>query len=142
MSTQVENPAAEYVQTALLAKLQRLSPEQQQEVLAFAEFLAYRAAQSEEKAIPRTETEPTRQDRVRVRQSGEEWPDTKRLLEHQWLAEHSDEYVGQWVALEGCRLISSGTEARQVFAQVKEAGVSSPFVIYIEGPGDLPFGGW
>ncbi len=62
--------------------------------------------------------------------------------EKQWLKEHRHEYIGQWVALDGDRLISHGTNAREVYETAREAGVKVPFVAHIDPPDQLPFGGW
>jgi hypothetical protein len=54
-----------------------------------------------------------------------------------WLREHSHEYAGQWVALDGDRLIAHGAEARVVFAASRADGSYLPLVTYIE-PVDAP----
>jgi hypothetical protein len=139
MSAQTDTPVAENIQAALLARLETLSPERQRQVLDFAEFLSER---EEKAANGGATTKSVHRDKVRTRQPGEDWPDTERIAEHQWLKEHGAQYAGQWVALKGDRLISHGADAKQVFAQVEQDGAASPFVTYIEGPDDLPFGGW
>lgn len=62
--------------------------------------------------------------------------------ETQWLQEHRHEYIGQWVALDGDRLISHGTNARAVFEAARAAGVELPFFTRIEPAEEAPFGGW
>jgi len=62
--------------------------------------------------------------------------------ETQWLKEHRHEYIGQWVALDGDRLISHGTNAREVSEAARAAGVEVPFFTRIEPDEELPFGGW
>jgi hypothetical protein len=62
--------------------------------------------------------------------------------ELRWLKEHRHEYVGQWVALDGDRLVAHGTNAREVFQEAREAGVKVPFVEQILPTDDMPFGGW
>ena len=59
-----------------------------------------------------------------------------------WLQAHQQEFVGQWVALDGDRLVSHGTNAREVSAAARAAGVAVPFIIQIDPPDELPFGGW
>lgn len=63
-----------------------------------------------------------------------------------WLAEHRAEYPGQWVALEGDRLISHGPDALQVHRAAKAAGISAPFLEHIVETngeeGELYWGGW
>ena len=72
--------------------------------------------------------------------------ETKSLIdaseELRWLKEHRHEYIGQWVALDGDRLVAHGTNAREVFQTAREAGVKAPFVEQILPTDELPFGGW
>ncbi len=65
-----------------------------------------------------------------------------RNREQQWLKDHGAEYAGLWVALDGELLISSGTDGWQVFDAARKAGIRVPFVVQVESPDDLPFGGW
>jgi hypothetical protein len=58
-----------------------------------------------------------------------------------WLRENQAQYVGQWVALDGDRLVSFGKDGKQVYAQAKAAGVEVPLLEHIVEDG-LPFGGW
>ncbi|SRR6266511_3562052 len=62
--------------------------------------------------------------------------------ERQWLKERRHEYIGQWVAPDGDRLLSHGTNAREVYEAARKAGVQAPFVAHIDPPDQLPFGGW
>src|SRR5262249_1899715 len=57
-----------------------------------------------------------------------------RASENRWLAEHQREYIGQWVALEGERLIAHGEDAAEVFAEADASGIERPMVIYVEDP--------
>ena len=45
-----------------------------------------------------------------------------------WLHENREKYSGQWVALDGDRLIASGTTAKEVYSKAKAEGVEVPFV--------------
>lgn len=58
--------------------------------------------------------------------------------EQRWLEEHRDEYLWQWVALEGGRLLASGRDGRAVYEAARAAGVRAPLVTCDE----LPFAGW
>jgi len=59
-----------------------------------------------------------------------------------WIDEHRAEYLGQWVALEGDRLISHGPDALQVDAAARAAGITSPFLEQVLEE-EKPFcGGW
>jgi hypothetical protein len=62
--------------------------------------------------------------------------------EQRWLDEHRDEYVGQWVALEGDRLLASGPDGRAVYEAARSAGVRAPLVTRVESRDELPFAGW
>lgn len=62
--------------------------------------------------------------------------------EMRWLTEHRDEYAGQWVALDGERLIASGVSAKVVYETARAAGVELPLVVQVEPADQLPFGGW
>ena len=54
-----------------------------------------------------------------------------------WMAAHRHEYSGQWVALDGERLIAHGTNANEVFAAARADGAYLPLVTFIE-PADAP----
>ena len=62
--------------------------------------------------------------------------------ELQWLKEHREEYAGQWVALDGDRLLAHGPDAREVYDKARSLGVRVPAVVRIEPSDELPFGGW
>jgi hypothetical protein len=62
--------------------------------------------------------------------------------EYKWIAEHQDEFAGQYVALDGDQLISHGANGRQVLAEARKQGVKQPFIARVDSPDDLPFGGW
>lgn len=62
--------------------------------------------------------------------------------ELRWIDEHRAEYVGQWVAVRGDKLLSSGTDGKEVYRAARAAGDERPFVTRVESPGELPFAGW
>lgn len=66
----------------------------------------------------------------------------RQASEQQWIAQHRDEYLGQWVVLEGDRLIVHGHDARSVYQAAREAGVTAPFLVRVKPVDELPFGGW
>ena len=68
--------------------------------------------------------------------------DDHRARERRWIDEHRDEYLGQWVALDGERLLASGDDARTVYQAARAAGVHIPYVMRVEPRDELPFGGW
>ena len=59
-----------------------------------------------------------------------------------WIKEHRAEYAGQWVAVRGDRLLSSGPDGRQVYEAARAAGDECPFVTRVEPADELPFAGW
>ena len=62
--------------------------------------------------------------------------------ELRWIEEHRSEYAGQWVAVRGDRLLSNGTDGRQVYEAARAAGDERPFVTRVEPADELPFAGW
>jgi uncharacterized protein with von Willebrand factor type A (vWA) domain len=60
-----------------------------------------------------------------------------------WIAKHRTEYLGQWVALEGDRLISHGSDAVEVHRAAKAAGIATPFLEQVVEKEEGPYwGGW
>jgi hypothetical protein len=56
-----------------------------------------------------------------------------------WLRLRSEEYGGQWVALDGDRLIAHGPDAMAVYAAAEADGAYLPMIDYIEPADALPF---
>ena len=65
-----------------------------------------------------------------------------RREELQWLARESDAYAGEWVALDGPRLVAHGVKLAIVSAAAEAAGVIEPFFARVPRHRDTPFGGW
>jgi hypothetical protein len=60
-----------------------------------------------------------------------------------WLHENRKKYSGQWVALDGDRLIASGPTAKEVYSKARAEGVEIPFVELVTEQEPIPFtGGW
>jgi uncharacterized protein DUF5678 len=60
-----------------------------------------------------------------------------------WLHENRKNYPGQWVALDGDRLIASGPTAKEVYSKAKAKGVVIPFVELVTDQEPMPSsGGW
>jgi hypothetical protein len=57
--------------------------------------------------------------------------------ELQWVREHEHEYIGQWVALDGDRLIAHGKDAEAVFAAARSQ-VPVPFLAHFRPDDGLP----
>lgn len=62
--------------------------------------------------------------------------------EMEWIRQNRESYRGQFVALNEGKLIASGAKEREVWAAAKQAGVSVPFLAYIETTAEETFGGW
>ena len=65
-----------------------------------------------------------------------------RSREQRWLKEHSQNFAGQWVALDGDHLIYHGANAHEVYEGARKSGIKCPLVIEVEKDSGLPFGGW
>ena len=65
-----------------------------------------------------------------------------RYEEFEWLANESGPYAGQWVALDGSRLVAHGDELATVSAAALAAGVEQPLFSHLPPEGEPPFGGW
>lgn len=62
--------------------------------------------------------------------------------ELRWIEEHRPEYAGQWVAVRGDRLLSSGPNGKEVYEAARAAGDERPFVTRVDPADELPFAGW
>ncbi len=105
------------LEDAILEKVRRLPPSEQEKVLRFADTLGGK---------PKTSRVPAR-DRSR---------------EMRWVAENRSAYVDQWVAVDGDRLVAAGSDALKVYAAAKAKGIAVPFVMHIVPEDPLPFAGW
>lgn len=79
------------------------------------------------------------EDRLRV-QATNRSIDLSREL--RWIETHRSAYAGQWVAVRGDRLLSSGPDGRTVYEAARAAGDERPFVTRVEPADELPFAGW
>lgn len=59
----------------------------------------------------------------------------------QWVEENKEKYDGQFVLLEGDRLIAHGINPKELYETARAKGIEIPFVKRIKAQ-DLPFGGW
>src|SRR6185369_6152712 len=48
--------------------------------------------------------------------------------ERAWIEAHREHYLNQWVALDGDRLIAHGVDAKQVYDEAREQGITSPYL--------------
>lgn len=98
----------------------------------------------EARALSREERRQQREALDREEATMQKAPDItfNRAREQQWVMEHSNEYLGQWVALDGGRLIAHGHDARAVNTSAREAGIQVPFVVRVEAYHEPSMGGW
>ena len=111
----------------LVAEIQALSPVQRAELL-------------QQLALPEDKTEPT-QFPITPRVTGSYTP-KNRSQEWQWLAEHGSAYAGQWVALDGNRLVAFGTTFKDVLQAARQAGTPDALLVRAEASDALPFAGF
>ncbi len=69
-------------------------------------------------------------------------PKASRLPEQEWLRQHSEEFAGQWVALDGDSLLSHGCDAFAVRDEARSKGVERPLMVHIPEEPNLPSAGW
>lgn len=63
--------------------------------------------------------------------------------ERAWIEQNRDEYLDQWVALDGDRLLAHGTDAREVYLAARATGVRAPFLERVAPKEEGAFwGGW
>jgi predicted DNA-binding antitoxin AbrB/MazE fold protein len=65
-----------------------------------------------------------------------------RRREREWLASNGPRYAGQWVVIEGDKLVSHGGNAEAVLQQARAEGIQHPLLVQIPKETPLPFGGW
>lgn len=56
-----------------------------------------------------------------------------------WINAHSSEYQGQWLALDGDRLLAHGANLAEVAAAARAAGVQFPLLHLVEPPREQPY---
>lgn len=64
-------------------------------------------------------------------------PIVDRTREWQWIEDHKLEYAGQWVALEGDRLVAASLVQQEVFDMLKTADAKRPLIHRMSSPDDL-----
>ena len=61
-------------------------------------------------------------------------PVPDRTSELRWIQKHAREYIGQWVALDGDRVIAHSPDAQEVFAAVDADSAYLPLIHFVEDP--------
>jgi hypothetical protein len=69
-------------------------------------------------------------------------PNIDRSRELAWLAAHRQEYAGQWVVLEGERLIGHGDDPRPIVDEARAEGIECPFVVHLRAESGPVMGAW
>ncbi len=65
-----------------------------------------------------------------------------RTHELAWITQHRREYRGEWVILDGDRLIGHGVDPRPLVERARSQGVERPLVTRIEEEPIASTGGW
>lgn len=91
-----------------------------------AQLLAQQTAASVKVKPPRDKRVPSKPMRDRTR-------------ERQWVNDHKHEYAGQWVALDGDRLVAASVVQQEVWDAVDATSPNPPLVLRISSPDDLPY---
>jgi hypothetical protein len=62
--------------------------------------------------------------------------------EMEWLRQHRHEYIGQWIVLDGDRLVGAGNDPVPIVTQARAEGVRIPFVEFVRDETEPFMGGW
>lgn len=92
----------------------------------------------EEKLNPADQNGGSAQPRVLAKNL----PIKDRASEVAWLQKHRDEYAGQWIALDGEKLIASGDDLKEVASAARRLGAADALMIRVEPNDALPFAGF
>ncbi|MCI0666143.1 MAG: DUF5678 domain-containing protein [Acidobacteria bacterium] len=114
----------------VIAEIERLSSEQQKEVLEHLEKKVNGKLSSGAPITP----EPSDAARlpIKPRIVATNFPIKDRSKEKAWLAQHRDKYAGQWVALDGDRLLGHGNRFKDVAKAADDAGVPDALIFIVE----------
>jgi predicted DNA-binding antitoxin AbrB/MazE fold protein len=72
-------------------------------------------------------------------------PPADFTLEHAWLKAHAHEYSGQWVVLDGDRLLGHSSDYQEALRITREAeanGLAVPFATFLRETAEPFWGGW
>jgi uncharacterized protein DUF5678 len=106
-----------------------LTPEEKKEL---AKFLSEQTEANQPPGATETSTSSTDSNARAV----------KRAQHLAWLKSHREQYAGQYVALDGDRLVGCGASIREAHEQARQQGIENPFLVHVSSENDAPFGGW
>jgi hypothetical protein len=69
-------------------------------------------------------------------------PHIDRSSEMAWIARHQSEYAGQWVVLDGDRLIGCGDNPIPIVEQARREGIERPLVVHLRKEQRPFMGAW
>lgn len=72
----------------------------------------------------------------------EETAARKRQQHMNWMKAHREEYAGQYVALDGDRLVGQGRTLAEAHTQARQNGVNDPFLVRLTSESEVLCGGW
>jgi hypothetical protein len=121
----------------VIAEIDQLDSEQQKEVLEHLEKKVNGKHRSGAASVP--ETASAVSSPIKLRVDATNLPIKDRSKEKAWLAQHRDEYAGQWIALDGDRLLGHGKSLKDVAKAADDAGVSDALIFIVEGTDEPNF---
>jgi hypothetical protein len=73
-----------------------------------------------------------------------DFEERQRRFQHsmKWIQENREEFDGQWVALDGGKLLAHGTDGKKVHAEAQNKGIKTPLMHRVSVKENQPFGGW
>ena len=77
--------------------------------------------------------------KVQLRENAKEQFERFRKAQ-EWVLKNREQYMNEWVCLDGDKLIAHGTDALEVHRKAKESGIEIPYLEHIVKESD--WGGW
>ena len=77
-----------------------------------------------------------------IHESTRRVPWNPRTIEMRWLAEHRNEYPGEWLALGPEGLVAHGRDYDLVRKEATSKGIDDPLIDHVPLEPDLPSAGW
>lgn len=94
------------------------------------------------KALPKGEREKVREWLDEHQEETQNAVDDEKFrLALKWVDDHRKEFDGQFVVLDGDKLIAHGTNAKELYDIARAKGIEVPFVKRVKAE-ILPWGGW